>query len=132
MKNLLRVLRLALQYRLTFLAAAVCSLSVALLWGANIGTVGPIVEVVIKGKSLQHWVNQEIEDSGSTDTDRFWVTDLSIGYRLPKRLGTISLCAKNLFNEKFSYQDYNFNTDEALTPMYIPEQTLFVRVALAF
>ena len=70
MKNLLRVLRLALQYRLTFLAAAACSLSVALLWGANIGTVFPIVEVVIRGESLQHWVDEEIEKSEKTSAEK--------------------------------------------------------------
>ena len=83
-------------------------------------------------KAVVTHVDQEIENSESTNTDEFWVTDLSVGFRLPNRLGTISLCAKNLFNEKFSYQDYNFNTDEPLTPMYIPDQTIFARVALAF
>ena len=83
-------------------------------------------------KAVVTHMDQEIESLGSTDTDRFWVTDLSVGFRLPKRLGTISLSAKNLFNEKFNYQDYNFNTDEPLTPMYIPDQTIFARVALAF
>ncbi|NQU24636.1 MAG: ABC transporter ATP-binding protein [Candidatus Nealsonbacteria bacterium] len=70
MKNLLRVLRLALQYRLTFVAAVACSLGVALLWGGNIGTVFPIVEVVIRGDSLQQWVNEEIEESGKTSAEK--------------------------------------------------------------
>ena len=68
MKNLLRVLRIALHYRFTFVAAVTCSLSVALLWGTNIGTVFPIVEVVIRGESLQHWVDKEIEESQRTFT----------------------------------------------------------------
>ena len=83
-------------------------------------------------KAVLTLVKQDFENSWSSDKDRFWVTDLSVGFRLPKRLGTISLGAKNLFNEKFNYQDYNFNTDEPLTPMYIPDQTIFARVALAF
>ncbi len=83
-------------------------------------------------KATATHVDQEIENGVETDRDRFWVTDLSLGYRLPKRLGTVSLSAKNLFDETFNFQDYNFNTDEALAPLYIPDRTLFVRVILAF
>ena len=32
--------------------------------------------------------------------DQFWVVDAAISYRLPKRLGLISLEAKNLFDEE--------------------------------
>ena len=46
MKNFLRAVRLTLRYRWTVFFAIVCSLGVALLWSANIGTVYPIIEVV--------------------------------------------------------------------------------------
>ena len=36
---------------------------------------------------------------------RFWMTDAAIGYRLPRRLGIVSVEAKNLFNERFRYQE---------------------------
>jgi tetratricopeptide (TPR) repeat protein len=47
---------------------------------------------------------------GTTDLptpgeDRFAVVDGSIGYRLPKRYGLITLDARNLFDEKFMFQD---------------------------
>jgi ATP-binding cassette subfamily B protein/subfamily B ATP-binding cassette protein MsbA len=60
MKNFGRVLRLAMRYRYTFAASLVCALAVAVLWGANIGTVFPFVQVAFQGDSLQHWVRAEI------------------------------------------------------------------------
>jgi len=60
MKNFLRAVRLALHYRLTLAGVLCCSLLVAVFWGGNIGGVYPIVEVAIKGKSLQAWVAEKI------------------------------------------------------------------------
>ncbi|MCH2179242.1 MAG: ABC transporter ATP-binding protein/permease [Mariniblastus sp.] len=63
MKNLNRALRMALNYRWSLIGASLCSLLVALFWGANLGAVYPFVEVVLKDKSLTEWVEQRIEDS---------------------------------------------------------------------
>ncbi len=60
MKNFARVLRLALKHRLTLAGLACCSLMVALFWGGNIGGVYPIVEVAIRGTSLQTWAADQI------------------------------------------------------------------------
>src|SRR5208283_5253461 len=73
MSNFGRVVRLALQYRLTFAGAIASALVVAVLWGANIGAVYPFVEVVFEGKSLQQWVDREIgkaRRSAQTQTAR--------------------------------------------------------------
>lgn len=61
--NFGRVVRMAIRYKFTF-AASICSaLAVAVLWGANIGAVYPVIEVVFKNKSLQQWVGEKIEES---------------------------------------------------------------------
>lgn len=60
MKNFSRVLRLALRYRLTFAASIISALLVAGLWGANIGTIYPFVEVAFQNKSLQNWAAQRL------------------------------------------------------------------------
>ncbi len=60
MKNFLRALRMARQYWLSVVLAAVCSFAVATLWGANIGAFYPILEVTIRGKSMQQWVDEEL------------------------------------------------------------------------
>jgi hypothetical protein len=71
--------------------------------------------------------NDAFEKVFEEDSDDFWVADASIGYRLPKRLGIISLEAKNLFNESFHFQD----TDPE-NPAIIPEQVILCKATLAF
>ena len=66
MKNFARVIRLALRYRLTLVGVFFSSLMVALFWGGNIGGVYPIVEVAIRGKSLQTWAADEIARAEAT------------------------------------------------------------------
>jgi tetratricopeptide (TPR) repeat protein len=63
----------------------------------------------------------------SKESDRFWVVDASIGYRLPKRLGIISVEAKNVFDEDFRFQD----TDPANPDIY-PERLILGKITLAF
>ncbi len=60
MRNFLRAVRLALRYRCTFLASILCAVAVAVLWGGNIGTLYPFVEVVFEGQSLQEWIAGEV------------------------------------------------------------------------
>jgi tetratricopeptide (TPR) repeat protein len=60
------------------------------------------------------------------DEDDFWIVDASIGYRLPKRYGKISLEAKNLFDKNFRFQD----TDPSHPRIY-PEQLVLVKFTLA-
>ncbi len=77
-------------------------------------------------------VNQKLDDAGETQKDRFWVADITLGYRLPKRLGTVTFSAKNLFDKRFSFQDVNFNTSEPLSPLYVPDRLIIAQVALSF
>jgi outer membrane receptor protein involved in Fe transport len=61
------------------------------------------------------------------DSDQFWVVDVSIGYRFPKRWGLISLEVRNLLDERFKFQD----TDPA-NPLIQPERLILGRLTLAF
>src|SRR5690606_9580860 len=63
MKHFWRALRLALQYRFTVFMCMFSALMVGVLWGANIGTIYPFVEVAFKGQTLQHWVDNEINEA---------------------------------------------------------------------
>ncbi len=78
------------------------------------------------------YIDQDGEFGNSTDgffpgDDQFWVVDASIGYRLPKRLGLITVGARNLFDEQFKFQD----TDLANQVIY-PERLIFGKFTLAF
>lgn len=71
-------------------------------------------------------------ESTSTGTiqhgsDRFWVVDASIGYRLPHRMGLLSLDARNLFDNHFHFQD----TDPR-SPTVSPRRLILFRFTLAF
>lgn len=66
MKNFGRALKLAISYRLTFVASLVCAVLVGALWGGNIGVVYPFVEVVAQGRTLHDWADQKIADAQAT------------------------------------------------------------------
>ena len=65
--------------------------------------------------------------------ENFTLVNAGLGYRLPKRWGTVALQVNNLFNQDFHYQDYSFQVGEqAVNPLYIPERTIFTRMVLNF
>ncbi len=68
-----------------------------------------------------------------TGDDQFWVTDLALGYRLPRRMGAVNFTVKNLFDTRFQYQSAN-TTDLGLLPAnrFQPKQTLLANVSLNF
>ncbi len=61
-----RSIQIATGHRLILFAVLASSLAVAVCWGANLGTIYPIVDVVLKGRSLHAWVTEEIQ---STEAD---------------------------------------------------------------
>ncbi|MCE9556585.1 MAG: ABC transporter ATP-binding protein/permease [Planctomycetes bacterium] len=70
MQNFKRSIKLCLRYRWTVVGGVLSALAVAILWGANIGTVYPFVEVVFKGQSLRDWVDVEITKTQQLITDQ--------------------------------------------------------------
>ena len=61
--NFGRVVRMAIRYKFTFAATVFSALIVAILWGGIIGAVYPVVEVVFKNKSMQQWIDDQIQDN---------------------------------------------------------------------
>ena len=61
--------------------------------------------------------------------DNFWVIDASLGYRLPKRYGIVSINFANLLDEEFRYQG-SFNLSEPRAPQFKPERAIFARINL--
>jgi len=85
------------------------------------------------GKLRATYVNQKGEfglgaggNLTEEDSDNFWIVDASLGYRLPKRYGIVSLGVLNLLDEEFKFQD----TDPA-QPLIPPERTALLRFTLA-
>jgi ATP-binding cassette, subfamily B, bacterial MsbA len=61
MGNFARTVRVALRYRWTVASSFACALVVAALWGANIGMLLPLVEVVTNNQSLGQRIDEAIE-----------------------------------------------------------------------
>lgn len=64
-----RAIAIALHYRAILAGVVICSLVVAFLWGANIGTVYPFVEITFRGESLHDWVDEQIEKNKSAQAE---------------------------------------------------------------
>ena len=58
---------------------------------------------------------------------QFWVADASVGYRLPRRWGLLTLAVKNLFDKEFQMQD-----TDAENPRISPSRVILARFALTF
>jgi tetratricopeptide (TPR) repeat protein len=58
--------------------------------------------------------------------DDFWIVDVLIGYRLPKRWGIITIEAKNLFDKSFKFQE-----TDPVRPLIQPERSIFAKFTLA-
>ena len=54
---------LSLRYRWSIAGAVACSLMIALLWGASITTVFPVVETVFERKTFPDWIAEELANS---------------------------------------------------------------------
>ena len=84
------------------------------------------------------FVDQEVERdplaSQASGDDSFEIIDLSIGYRLPKRRGAISLIILNAADKEFEYQDDSYREfrDEPSIGPYFPERTATIQVNLVF
>lgn len=63
MHNFLRILRSSTKYHWTILGILTTSMLVALLWGANIGALFPVIQVALHRKPLQVWMDDKITDT---------------------------------------------------------------------
>jgi subfamily B ATP-binding cassette protein MsbA len=62
MHGFFRVFRLALRFRFTLVSVIVTALLLGIMWGANISVVYPFIKVMVYGKTIQEWVDDEIAD----------------------------------------------------------------------
>lgn len=79
-------------------------------------------QLVVQATSLT--ATQELSDS-------FWLTDLEIGYRLPRRLGVVSLEIRNVFDQAFQYEGVNFQTGVARPSPIQPERSAFLKFTVS-
>lgn len=92
------------------------------------------------------YVRQEIAGPFlDNDSDSFVLVDVGLGYRLPKRLGIMSLGVRNLLDEEFRFQDDSFRSrvlaadQNNLIPGdfrgnfgFVPDRVIFTAITLSF
>ena len=88
----------------------------------------------IQGSYVDQKVRRSPNSLAASGEDDFFVVDLAVGYRFPKRYGIASLGIKNLFDEEFNYQDNSFRefSSEASTGPYFPERMIMGQVTINF
>ncbi|HEY6001163.1 MAG TPA: FecR domain-containing protein [bacterium] len=79
-----------------------------------------------KGTFLKPDAATPTPDNYAADSDRFWLVDAAVTYRLPLRHGTIVVGVQNLFDEEFKYQDTDVNN-----PSVQPGRTVFAKINLS-
>jgi Flp pilus assembly protein TadD len=87
-------------------------------------------------KATGTYVNQQVTSVRSVagldyKSEDFWTFDTSLGYRLPKRIGSVSFEVRNLFDNKFNYQSV-FDASGPQLSHFIPERQLFVKLSLFY
>ncbi len=83
------------------------------------------------------YVEQDVvaeEGVGEVLNESFVVTDVAIGYRLPRRRGTVRLEVLNLFDEEFLYEDLSFTTADPFrsNARFIPDRAVRAQLTLNF
>ena len=68
-------------------------------------------------------------ENGSLEkhAEDFWTVDTSLSYRLNRRVGRITIGAKNLFDNDFRYHNVDFATNHIM-----PERMIFTHLSLSF
>ena len=73
------------------------------------------------------YVDQEGVFVQGPGSDTFWVVDLALKYRLPKRYGFVSAGVRNAGDEQFSFYDL-----DTKNPQMLPDRMGFIQITLAF
>ncbi len=77
------------------------------------------------------YLKQQIQQSTTTsDEDSVWLTDIDLSYKLPNRLGIISVEALNISDQQFNYYNPDFGTGTIPIQTYTPERTLLFRISI--
>ena len=63
MKNFWKAIRDSLHHAPAIVLATLCSVGIAFIWSSNITALYPVIDMTLKGESVQSWLEQKIESS---------------------------------------------------------------------
>jgi hypothetical protein len=78
------------------------------------------------GRQKGNFIDQ-LSGAVTADSDEFLVTDIALGHRFSNRIGIASVEIRNLFDERFNFQE-----SQPGDPGYSRDRAIFVRLALSF
>ncbi|MCU7927113.1 MAG: FecR domain-containing protein [Candidatus Thiodiazotropha sp. (ex Dulcina madagascariensis)] len=64
------------------------------------------------------------------ESDRFWISNATLGMRMPNRWGIVELQVRNLFDREFNYQSIHPGTGTPLTSPYYPERSFLLHAQI--
>jgi len=83
------------------------------------------------------FVDQEVQRSSTayraSGEDNFFIVDASVGYRLPKRYGIVSIGVRNLFDQEFRFQDDSYREfrGQSSTGPYFPQRLVQASITIS-
>jgi ATP-binding cassette, subfamily B, bacterial MsbA len=131
MKNFFRIVRATLRRRYTFAAAVICSIGVAVLWGANLGLIKPVIEIVFADKLPHTWANERVEHArekvrkSEQEIDRL---DQELRAAAADKQPTLKI-KKNRVEERLRVEQRAKQVAEFVHPLvlrYTPNSTFFI------
>lgn len=82
------------------------------------------------------YVNQDVRGKAftTTGTSSFFLANMSLGYRFPRRFGIFNVSVANLFGTQFAYQDDRYRTFSIFErrPLLTPERTIMAQLTVIF
>ncbi|MCG7893153.1 MAG: FecR domain-containing protein [Candidatus Thiodiazotropha taylori] len=94
-------------------------------------TIGLFAE--LEAVHISQEINDTLETGGLTSSsDRFWLGNISLGMKLPKRTGILALDIHNVFDREFNYQSIDPGTGTPVTSSNYPERYAIVRAHVWF
>jgi len=86
----------------------------------------------VSGTFVDQDVDRSALASQASGDDSFTLVDMTLGYRLSKRLGVVSLGVNNIFDKDFEYQDDSYREfrDEPAIGPYFPDRTIMGRLTI--
>ena len=124
--NFARVVRMAIRYKFTFAASIVSALMVAVFWGANIGAVYPVVEVVLQDHSMQQWVDGRDRRQPSGHREEIGRTR-----RIREQLAAAREKGDRTFNARSARLEAELDAEDNALETWVPQGKAIHRQVLA-
>ena len=115
MKNFWTAIKDSLHHSPAIVLATLCSVGIAFLWGSNIGALYPVIDMTLKGESMQSWVEKSI-DKSKTNIQQL-ETQLQTAQANKQAAGVKSF-SKDLKNERsnLAWQEWTLKWEDRLLP----------------